>query len=316
MFNGVLFFPITPFDDNDVVDLPVLREHLTTGLEHNPGGIFIACGTGEFHALAPDEYSAIVETAVTTSAGRAPIFAGVGGPVALAKQLAQKALAAGADGILLLPPYLVGSPTKGLVDYVAAVASATELPVIVYHRGNARFTVDSAVEVASFPTVIGFKDGVGDLDLMSRIVRAVSDSLADSGKPFQFFNGLPTAESSQAAYRAIGVPLYSSATFAFAPLIAQAFYTSLDEGNVELTDALSRAFFHPLVALRDTVPGYAVSLVKAGAQLSGIKAGHVRPPLVDISAEDRVKLIAIIAAGNQVLADHGLASEPLELAAV
>ena len=314
MFDGVLFFPITPFTEDDTVDHEVLAEHLERGLSYGPGGIFIACGTGEYHALSPSEFSAVVRTAALTTKGQVPVFAGAGGPVALAKEMAVAAKEAGADGLLLLPPYLVGSPQSGLVDYVTAVAAVTDLPVIVYHRGNARFTVDSAVEVASFPTVIGFKDGVGDLDLMSRIVRAVLDSLADSGKPFQFFNGLPTAESSQAAYRAIGVPLYSSATFAFAPLIAQAFYTSLEEGNTALTDALSRAFFHPLVALRDTVPGYAVSLVKAGAQLSGIRAGHVRPPLVDISAEDRVKLIAIIAAGNQVLADHGLASEPLALA--
>ena len=306
MLNGVLFFPVTPFDDDDRVALDVLRQHLEAGIAFSPGGIFIACGTGEFHALAPEEFAAVVTTAVEVTAGRVPVFVGVGGPVALARQYAHVAADAGADGILLLPPYLVTGPTSGLVAYVTAIAGETELPLIVYHRGNARFTVESAVEVAQLETVVGFKDGVGDLDLMSRIVLAVRDSLAGSGKSFQFFNGLPTAESSQAAYRAIGVDLYSSATFAFAPAIAVAFYGALERDDRVLVDALSREFFHPVVRLRDRVPGYAVSLVKAGAQLTGVASGHVRAPLIDMSAEHREELAAILAAGLRVLEDHNL----------
>ena len=304
MFDGVLFFPLTPFSADDQVDHEVLAEHLERGLGYAPGGIFIACGTGEYHALSPREFSAVVRTAVTTTAGRVPVFAGAGGPVALAKEMAVAAAEAGADGLLLLPPYLVGSPQAGLVDYVKAVTAVTDLPVIVYHRGNARFTVASAVEVAALPTVVGFKDGVGDLDLMSRIVRAVLDSTAATGKAFTFFNGLPTAEASQNAYRAIGVSLYSSASFAFAPELAVAFYDALESGDTELTEQLSRAFFHPIVHLRDQVPGYAVSLVKAGAELGGIRAGHVRPPLVDMAPEHRAELVEIIAAGRRVLADR------------
>ena len=302
MFDGVLFFPITPFTEDDQVDHEVLAEHLERGLGFGPGGIFIACGTGEYHALSPREFSGVVRTAVDTTAGRVPVFAGAGGPVGLAKEMAVAAKEAGADGLLLLPPYLVGSPQSGLIDYVKAVAAATDLPVIVYHRGNARFDVASAVEVAALPTVVGFKDGVGDLDLMSRIVRAVVDATADSGKSFLFFNGLPTAEASQSAYRAIGVPLYSSATFAFAPELAVAYYNALESNDQQRLETLSREFFHPIVQLRDQVPGYAVSLVKAGAEMGGIRSGHVRPPLVDMSAEHRTELAEIIAAGRRVLA--------------
>ena len=150
--------------------------------------------------------------------------------------------------------------------------------------------------------VIGFKDGTGDLDNVGRIVRAVTDSLAGE-KEFLFFNGMPTAETTQHAYRAIGVPLYSSATFAFAPDLALAFYDALESGNDVLADALLREFFHPLVRLRDTVPGYAVSLVKAGVALEGIPAGPVRAPLVMPSPDDVAELSSIIAAGRAVLTD-------------
>ena len=304
MLDGVLFFPVTPFTESGEVDLRKLAEHVATGVDAGPGGVFIACGTGEFHALETGEFAGIVRTAVEATAGRVPVYAGAGGSVAQAKIFARAAAEAGADGLLLLPPYLVQMPQDGLVAYTREVAAATDLPLIVYNRGNARYNEASAVEVARLPNVVGFKDGTGDVDLVARIVRAVTDALAHDGKPFQFFNGLPTAEVSQQAYRAIGVTLYSSATFAFAPELALAFYRALEGGDDELVAALLREFFHPLVRLRDTVPGYAVSLIKAGVSMEGLDAGPVRAPLTMPSPEALVELGRIIEAGRAVIADE------------
>ncbi|MEU0495170.1 5-dehydro-4-deoxyglucarate dehydratase [Mycobacterium sp. NPDC006124] len=304
MLDGVLFFPVTPFTESGDVDLVRLAEHVSKGVDAGPGGVFIACGTGEFHALEAVEFAGVVRTAVEATGGRVPVYAGAGGSVAQAKIFARAAADAGADGLLLLPPYLVTMPQRGLVEYTREVASATDLPLIVYNRGNARYTEASAVEVAHFPTVVGFKDGTGDVDLVARIVRAVTDALAPLGKPFQFFNGLPTAEVSQQAYRALGVTLYSSATFAFAPELALAFYEALERDDEALVAALLRDFFHPLVRLRDTVPGYAVSLIKAGVSMEGVAAGPVRPPLIMPSPEDVEALADIIAAGRAVIANE------------
>ncbi|WP_102144564.1 5-dehydro-4-deoxyglucarate dehydratase [Mycobacterium hubeiense] len=298
-FDGVLFFPVTPFTEAGDVDVDLLARHVSGGVDAGAGGVFIACGTGEFHALELQEFGSIVRTAVEAVASRVPVYAGTGGSVAQAKLFAKAAQDAGADGLLLLPPYLVEVPQAGLVAYTRDVAAATDLPVIVYNRNNARYTEESAVAVSNIPNVVGFKDGTGDLDQVARIVRAVSDA----DKDFLFFNGMPTAETTQQAYRAIGVPLYSSATFAFAPDLALAFYNALEAGNDALVNALLREFFHPLVRLRDTVPGYAVSLVKAGVALEGIPAGSVRPPLVMPTDDDIAELRRIIAAGRAVLAD-------------
>ncbi|BDY27492.1 5-dehydro-4-deoxyglucarate dehydratase [Mycolicibacterium mageritense] len=303
MLDGVLFFPVTPLTAAGEVDVDLLAQHVAKGVAAGPGGVFIGCGTGEFHALDPEEMRTVVRTAVEAVGGRVPVYAGAGGSVASAKAFARVAAESGADGLLLLPPYLVEMPQAGLVAYTREVSAATELPVVVYNRNNARYNEASAVEVAKLPNVVGFKDGTGDLDQVSRIVRAVTDALEPLGKPFQFFNGLPTAEVSQQAYRAIGVALYSSATFAFAPDVALAFYQALETGNEPLVAALLREFYHPLVRLRDTVPGYAVSLIKAGVTMEGIPAGPVRAPLVDASAEDVAELQRILAAGRAVLAD-------------
>lgn len=303
MLDGVLFFPVTPLTAASEVDVDRLAQHVAKGVDAGPGGVFIGCGTGEFHALEPSEMSTVVRTAVEVVAGRVPVYAGAGGSIASAKTFARVAAEAGADGLLLLPPYLVEMPQAGLVGYTREVSSVTDLPLVVYNRNNARFNEASAVEVAQLPNVVGFKDGTGDFDQVARIVRAVTDALAPNGKPFQFFNGLPTAEVSQQAYRAIGVTLYSSATFAFAPDVSLAFYQSLETGNEGLTAALLREFFHPLVRLRDKVPGYAVSLIKAGVTMEGLPAGPVRPPLVDANPDDVAELQRILAAGRAVIAD-------------
>ncbi|AQS71407.1 5-dehydro-4-deoxyglucarate dehydratase [Streptomyces pactum] len=301
MLQGVLFFPVTPFTATGDLDLGALHQHVKAGVDAGPGGVFVACGTGEFHALDHEEYAAVVRTAVEAAAGGVPVYAGVGGALGLARRFARTAAEAGADGLLLMPPYLVESPAEGLVAYARAVGRETELPLIVYNRANARFDERSAAEVAGLPTVAGFKDGIGDLDLVARIVPAVREALSASGKSFQFFNGMPTAEASQPAYRALGVELYSSAAFAFAPDLSLAFHRAVEEGDRATVDALQRTFFHPLVRLRRRVPGYAVSLVKAGVTLAGVEAGPVRPPLTPLTEQETGELADIIAAGRGVL---------------
>ncbi|SFC80871.1 5-dehydro-4-deoxyglucarate dehydratase [Streptomyces aidingensis] len=295
--SGVLFFPVTPFDGTGRVDTGALAEHLAAGLAHGPGGVFAACGTGELTSLSAEEQATVVRTAVKETAGRVPVLAGAGGPLGAALAHARQAAEAGADGILLLPPYLAAGPRRGLHDYVAAVA-AVGLPVILYQRGPLVLEPDQVVALGRIPGVTGLKDGLGDIDRMQRIVLAARARL---GEDFTFFNGLPTAELTQPAYRALGVRLYSSAVFCFAPEIAAAFHRALDEeagtADPQLAGKLLTDFYAPLVELRNKVPGYAVSLVKAGVRLRGQDAGPVRPPLVEPDAADLAELSRLIDTG-------------------
>ena len=291
MFNGLLFFPVTPYTADGDIDLAELAAHVKRGVDAGAGGVFVACGTGEFSALEPGEYGDAVATAVETVGDRVPVFAGAGGPVRTARRFTDKAAAAGASGVLVLPPYLTEATGQGLEAYVRAV-TRDDLPAVVYNRANARFSESSAVAVARLPPVIGFKDGIGDLDLMGRIVRSVRDDRGD--EPFFFFNGMPTAEATQRAYRAIGVPLYSSAAFAFAPSIALAYYHALERGDEAVLAELDRSFYHPLVRLRQKGTGYAVSLVKAGVEITGYRTGGVRPPLTDVLPEHKAELQRIL----------------------
>ncbi|MFI6988135.1 5-dehydro-4-deoxyglucarate dehydratase [Nonomuraea wenchangensis] len=295
--DGVLFFPVTPFDAAGELAEAVLARHVADGVAAGAGGVFTACGTGEFNALDPGEYGRAVAAAVTAAEGRVPVLGGAGGTLPAARAIAREAAARGADGLLLMPPYLVNAPAAGLVRYVRDVAAAAELPVIIYQRGNARFTPEAVAELAQVPNIIGFKDGLGDFDLLQRIILRVREA---GHRDFTFFNGLPTAEFTMPAYRGLGVTLYSSAVFAFAPEIAIAFHKALTAGDEPLVRRLLTGFYLPLVELRDLVPGYAVSLVKAGVRLRGLEVGGVRAPLVDPTAEHVERLERIVAAGLEI----------------
>lgn len=297
-FDGILFFPVTPFTSEGTIDHEMLAAHVATGVEAGAGGVFPACGTGEFHALSASEAAAVTRTAVTAVAGRVPVIAGAGGPLGHAIEVARSAADAGADGLLVLPPYLVGGTQSGLAAYVEQIAEAADLPVIVYHRGSAQYSVDTVRRLVANPRVVGFKDGTGDIGTTQLIVRAVAE---EGRTDFAFFNGLLTAELTQAAYRGIGVPLYSSAAFAMAPDIANAYYRAYADGDEERRLALLDGFYRPLVELRDETPGFGVSLIKAGLRLAGLAVGSVRAPLVDPTPAQEARLAEILAAGRALL---------------
>ncbi|WP_327002732.1 5-dehydro-4-deoxyglucarate dehydratase [Dactylosporangium sp. NBC_01737] len=296
---GVLFFPVTPFHADGTLDEATLAKHIGNGVDAGAGGVFVACGTGEFHALTPDEVERCAHVAVTAVAGRLPVYAAAGGPLPVALDQVGRLQRAGVDGVLLLPPYLVAGPQRGLVDYVRAVAAATSLAVIFYQRGAAVPTPRTAAEIAAIPNVVGIKDGIGNIELMHRTVLTVRRAV---GPDFQFFNGLPTAEMTVPAYRGLGVQLYSSAVFAFAPEIALRFHRAVTAGETDTIRVLLEEFYTPLVELRDEVSGYAVALVKAGVRLRGLDVGGVRPPLLDPSAEHVDRLGALLRHGLELAA--------------
>ncbi|GGV73408.1 putative 5-dehydro-4-deoxyglucarate dehydratase 2 [Streptomyces griseoloalbus] len=291
MAGGVLSFPLTSFRDDGSLDLDAYRAYLADRIATAPGAVFPACGTGEFFSLDEDEYRAVVQATVELTDGRLPVIAGIGYGWAQAVRFARIAEDAGADAALVLPHYLVSAPQDGLVEQLRRIAGGTRLPLIAYQRGHVAFTAASLRRVAEIPSVIGLKDGHSDLDRLQRLTLAAPED-------FLFFNGAATAEIQARAYATVGVPAYSSAVHAFAPEIAEACFTALRDGDHGTVDTLLRDFYVPFVELRDRVPGYAVSLVKAAARLRGLPVGPVRAPLTDPAPADLSDLEKVL--------DHGL----------
>ncbi|ANY08337.1 5-dehydro-4-deoxyglucarate dehydratase [Pseudonocardia sp. HH130630-07] len=301
--DGVLAFPLTPFDVDGGIALDVLTDTVEAHLDGGAAALFVACGTGEFSSLTPAEVAAVLARTREIVAGRVPVWVGAGGGAATARAGIAAARDGGADGVLLLPPYLVSGPPEGLHRYVEYAVADTGIPVIVYHRSPGVFTAEGARRLLDVDQVVGLKDGYGDVELMSRIVSTIRAVGTDRARDFLFFNGLPTAEVSARAYAAIGVARYSSAVHCIAPEIAARFNAALAAGDDAVMDRLLEGFYLPLVALRDETPGFAVALVKAAARLKGQKVGPVRPPLVEPSDEQVERLAGIVDRGRELVVE-------------
>ena len=289
MGSGLLSFPITDFDAQGEFRPSTYTERLEWLAPYGASALFAAGGTGEYFSLVGAEYSAVIKTAVDTCRGKVPIIAGAGGPTRMAIAHAQEAERLGAHGILLLPHYLTEAGQEGLIEHVAAVCNSVKFGVIVYNRNVCKLTPRSLRILADrCPNLIGFKDGVGNIETMSSIFIAMGDR-------FAYLGGLPTAEVYAAAYKALGTPVYSSAVFNFIPRTAMDFYHAVAADDLPTQHRLLKDFFMPYLDIRNRVEGYGVSIIKAGAALVGHDGGPVRAPLTDLKPHEREELAVLIA---------------------
>lgn len=285
---GLLSFPVTHTRADLTFDETGYREHIQHLGSFEVAGLFAAGGTGEFFSLTHDEVSTVLRATVDEVGGRVPVMGAAGYGTSQAVAMAQQAEADGADGVLLLPPYLTELPRQGLYEHVARVCEGTSLGIIAYHRANARYDADSIVRLAEkYPNFIGFKDGVCDIDLLTTLRARLGDRLL-------FVGGLPTAETYAMPYLELGVTTYSSAIFNFAPRWAIEFYQAVRAHDRDEVLARLRDFVVPYIAIRDREAGYGVSIVKAGLSAAGRPAGPVRPPLVDLGEEELAELTDLV----------------------
>ena len=284
----VLCFPVTHMSETLDFEEDPYRAHVDWMLQAGPAGVFAAGGTGEFFSLTPDEVEEVTRAAVATVRGRVPVIAGAGYGTAIATDLAKRAERAGADAILLLPPYLLNASQAGLMAHVEAVCRATGIGVIVYNRDNAILEADTVARLCErCPNLVGLKDGVGDIELMVRTRNLLGDRLV-------YLGGLPTAETFARPYLAMGVATYSSALLNFFPNFARGFYRAVRAEDVGAIEAGLRDFVLPYTAIRNRGRGYAVSIVKAGVRIAGRPAGPVRPPLTELDAKSYADLQALM----------------------
>jgi 5-dehydro-4-deoxyglucarate dehydratase len=287
--SGLLSFPVTHFTDDLQFDEAAYRKHLGWLAEYPVAGLFAAGGTGEGFSLTFDETDRVVRAAVDEVAGTVPVLAPATGSTANAVAQAKAAEAAGADGLLLMPPYLTESSQAGLVEHVSQVCQATGLGVVVYSRANAVLHDEAVATLADRnPTMIGFKDGVGSIEQMTRTYARVGDRL-------MYVGGLPTAETFALPLLQLGVSTYSSALFNFVPQWAIEFYDAVRAQDRDEVYRRLSEFVLPYLDIRDRTRGYAVSIVKGGLAAIGRPAGPVRPPLTDLRDSEVAELRDLIA---------------------
>lgn len=290
--SGVIAVPVTPFKEDLSLDLPALHQNLTHLLQYQICAIVAAGGTGELYSLTPAEYTRVIELTALAVEDRVPVIAGVGFGQRLAVEMAQTAEKAGADGVLVFPPYYPQAEDEGLFEYYRAIGEATRLGMLIYSRDWGNFSPAMMERLTAIPTLIGWKDGHGDIRRLQMIMNHVGDRL-------HWIGG--AGDDMVAAYFSIGVTTFTSSITTVAPQLSLRLWELADAGDSEaLTDLLNRCVV-PLYALRARRKGYEVSAMKAMMDMIGLDGGPVRPPLVNVKPDEEDELRMILASWEKFL---------------
>lgn len=283
---GVVAFPVTPFNQDLSLDVAGLRRNLQALLRHPVCAVVAAGGTGEMYSLTPVEHLEVVRATVEEASGRVPVMAGVGFNRSLAIELARRSAQAGADAILALPPYYPNADDEGLLEYYAAIGSATPLPLLVYSRDWVN-PGPAWVErlAASVPTLAAWKDGQGDVRRYQQIIQRVGDRLHWIGGAGD--DGVP-------GYYSIGIRTYTSSIATVAPKLSLQLHETASSGDQATLLRLMNDYVIPLYAFRARRKGYEVTVMKELMNLAGLAAGPVRPPLPSLRPEEMAELRALL----------------------
>jgi 5-dehydro-4-deoxyglucarate dehydratase len=275
---GVFGFPVTPFRSDLSLDLDALDRNVHDMAGHPFCAMVAAGGTGELYSMSVEEIEQVIATTVKAVKGRMPVVAGTGFNVPLGMEIARRAQKAGADCILVLPPYYVAAPEDGLFAYYESIGRATELPLIIYSRDWAVFTPEMVARLADrVPVLAGWKDGQGDVRRYQRIMEYNGDRLA-------WFGG--SGDDCVPGYFAIGVQAYTSSISNISPRLSLALAEAGLNRDFQHLNQLMHRYVNPLYALRERSKGYEVAVMKQAMEILGMSAGPVRPPLTNCRAKD------------------------------
>lgn len=289
--HGVLAFPITPYAADGSLDLAAVRANASWLAGSGVAALVAPSGTGELFGLTPVECAAIIQTTVEAAAGRIPVIAGVGFGPRVASELAAHAEAAGADGVLVLPPYYARPDEQGLLAYYQTVAEATSLALMPYARDSALFSPSLLTALAkAVPRLVAFKDGRGDVRLFQRLRETVNAELG----PDRLVWLAGVGDDLVAPYFAAGATGFTSSLACFWPEIAVQLYELASRGNFAELRRLHERAVRPFYELRQRRPGFEVAVTKGAMDLLGHPAGPPRPPLGRLSTADLADLQAII----------------------
>lgn len=178
---------ITPFRDA-AVDYAAYERLVDLQVTQGSHGILVNGTSAEPSTLTTFERNRLVDVAVRVAAGKLPVVAATGSQsLAETRELTAHAVKAGADALLIVTPYYIRPPQRGLVKYYQELATMHDLPWMIYHipgRTAVSVTLDSLKELkATCPNFVGMKHASTDLAL-------VSEALSALGKDFRIFVGL------------------------------------------------------------------------------------------------------------------------------
>lgn len=280
---GISIGLLTPFDETGAIDYDALADNASDLAAKGPRSFLAAANISEFHSLSHDERVRSVETAVEAVPDDACVLAGVGGSTPAAKDLVRAYEAAGADGMMVMPPDHTYIHERGLLTYYQELAAATERPLVPYIRGFDP-SVEFLGDMTRLDAVVAVKYALEDMVKLGQAINAGTDDVI-------WVNGL--AEPLAVAAWAEGIDGFTAGVSNFRPAVGMALFEALENGEWERARALRNATlpfqqFRSETGTDNTLPGaVSVPVVKRGLELAGLHGGNVREPIVPLTAAER-----------------------------
>lgn len=276
---GVGVTPVTPFThDLTRIDRSALADNLSYLVESGVGLLYVGGNTGEAFSLAPEEWTVLVETALDV-AGDALVVPGIGHEYPVSLQMARRARQLGVAGVLALPrqqPYVASA---GLCGFWRSIIDEAGLPAVVYKRG---LPDDQHLgTLLDHPLIVGCKYAERDI---ARFRRTVAQD--DSGVLWT----CGIAERYAPFFHLAGSVGFTSGLANFAPHLALEMQIALEKGDMERALSIRERCldFEDIRALHGDA--YNVAAVKAAMETVGLKGGGVRPPLIEIDEQTRLRV--------------------------
>jgi len=301
-WQGVFPAVTTQFREDFSLDLDATAR-VIAGLVRDGVSGLVVCGTvGENTSLSRSEKMQVVEVAKSVAAGRVPVICGVAEfTTPFAIETAREAARLGVDGIMLMPALVYSAKPHESVAHFRGVASATDVPVMVYNNPpiyKNDITPDILAQLADCDTIVCFKDSSGD-------TRRFIDTRNRVGDRFVLFAGLDDVVVESIAVGAVG--WVSGLSNAF-PREGETLFRLARAGRFAELMPLYE-WFMPLLHL-DARPDL-VQCIKLCEYLAGRGSWRTRPPRLPLPQADRElveQLMAQALAHRPVLPDVGLSA--------
>jgi 4-hydroxy-tetrahydrodipicolinate synthase len=291
MLHGIIPPIVTPFHEDESLDLETLRKHIDWQLGHTVHGIFVLGTTGEFYSMSEEEKQAVTAAAVGHAGGRTKVYVGTGaettGEVVRLSKMAAKE---GAAGVSVITPYFLKPTQAELLDHFRRVADAAGVPVILYNNpatcAGLCIEPDTVAKLAEHPHIVGIKDSSGDLQNTIELVkRAQSDS----------FSVLLGRDTLILAGLMFGTRGAIPATCNIAPKLCVGIYEAFKKGDVDS----ARRFQDQLSPVRLALSlGTGNGAVKEALALLGKPCGPNRRPIGPLSDDKRATLKKVLEAAG------------------
>ncbi|THV58552.1 dihydrodipicolinate synthase family protein [Chryseobacterium candidae] len=288
-WEGIYPAVLTPFTKEGEIDFEMFAINTEAQIKAGVHGIILAGTLGEASALETEEKFELLKYAKKITQGRIPVILNLSeNTTKNAVNFAQKAKEFGADGLMLLPPMRYKADSHEVVEYFKAVASATDLPILIYNNPvdyGIYVTLEMFEELIEYPTIQAVKESTRDLANVTRMINRF-------GKRIKILGGVDTICLETLMLGADG--LVAGLVDAF-PNETMAMYNYVKTGEYDKAVAIYR-WFMPLLEL-DIHPKL-IQYIKLAATAEGISSPYVRAPRLELHGKEAEKIQKIIEEGR------------------